>query len=332
MKKVILALAALFILPSATISAQSYLFRSDTSSIFDKGAIVFYDDNNIISSVIKTSITVTDDGYLCTDVDITDNSLTAKLFLPDGRTILNAEPYKEKTDEEAEEEYNKELYPDNGAALFAPAMISKVRQVYHDGEQKNEVTLLYQGFEKSFIFDNNFLISRASDYYQAAIGNNSSYLKPGDAIILNHPFINDPRSITFIYRPVSQEPVFDSSLSNFLPLYTYSAGVKNEVAIYSYGVVTEVGENYLILAEKDGIEQNSKVITFHPDASVYKFNVTEKSKPEADFAAGIFPSYVIEEDIDQNGNITIWRPQEHRTYALVRLYDDIATDILVYEY
>ena len=323
MKKLILAISALLMLTFTTISAQSYIFKADTSSSFKEAAVVFYNGSSI-SSVIKSPVTVTNEGYI---VDIADNSLTVKLFLPDGRVIPKGEPYKE-----IKEEYNKDLYKEDGAALFAPAMVSAVRQIYHDEELKNEVTLLYQGKEQSFIFDYNMQIESASDNYQAAIGNNTSYLKPGDAIILNHAFRNDPQSITFIYRPVSQEPVFDTSLTSFLPLYTYSSGVKNDVAIYSFGIVTDVGKSHLTLTEKDGTARNSKVITFHPDASVYTFNVADRNEPETYFAASIIPSYIDETDIDQNGNITAWQPQESRTYALVRLYDDIATDILLYEY
>ncbi|MBS7299243.1 MAG: hypothetical protein KIG65_09235 [Eubacteriales bacterium] len=331
MKKILLSLILLFIL-STTASAQSYLFKSDSTSKFDEAAVVFYDINNNISSVVKTVVKVTDNGFLCSDIDITDSSLTPKLFLPDGTAALNGEPYEEITDKTEKGEYNKDLYIDDGAALFAPAMVSKVRQIYHDDELKNEVTLLYQGIEQSFIFDSSILISETSDSYQAAIGNDSSYLKPGDAIILNHAFINDPRSITFVHRPSNQEPVFDSTLTNFRPLYTNSTGIRNDVAIYSFGVVTEIGDNYLLLTEKDGMERNSKIITFHPDASLYTFNLEDKNTPTIGFAAGIFPSYIAEEDIDQNGNITTWQPQDNRTYALVRLYEDIATDILVYEY
>lgn len=330
MKKIIYAL---FVFMTLTISAsaESLLFPVDKPLSNTNVAIVFFNNDNTVSSVVTKTAEVHKDGYLVRDIDITDTEVQYKLFFPDGNTILNGKLFEEKTDDNISE-YNKDLYTDDGALLFAPAMVTKVKQVYEDDEVKHELTLLYQGKEQSFIFDSTLKIVSASDNFSFAINNDVSFLRPGDAIILNHAFKNEPRSITFVHRPSATEPVFDSSLVDFKPLYTSSSSTRNDVALYSFGIVTDVGANYLILHENDGTENNSKIISFHPDSSVYVFDAVEKTVPYTYFASGIFPSYIDSADIDQNGNITNWRPSDSRTYALVRLYDDIATDILVYEY
>lgn len=331
MKKLLALLSVLFVLTAVSVSAEDYIFPTDGKYNGGEkiGALVFFNTDGQISSVEKAAFSVTEDGILCENIAASADNASVKLFLSDGKTVLSGENYLGSSD--TSDEYNTALYKDDGAALFAPAMVCDVKQIYDDGDIAYKVTLLYQGSEKSYVFGKDILIASASDKLQDTVGNDVSCLKRGDAIILNHAFKDDIKSITLVYRPENSEPVFDSALTDFKPLYTTSSAVKNEVAVYSFGIVTEVGNNYVLLAEKDGAANHTDIISLHPDTSVYVFDMTEKDKPTITYGAGICPSYIDDSDIDQNGNIS-WRQTDSRAYALVRLYDDIATDILVYEY
>ena len=334
MKKLTTILAVTMLLQSVTASA-AYTFNSDKTDA-KIGAAAVFDENNTLVGVQKVSLTSSGGQLVSEDISLTGG--TVKLFLPDGKTILTGTP-KENPTAPSVPEYNAELYPEEHFALFAPAVVKKVQEVYEHNEPVYKLTLLYQGREVDYTANDELLIDVASDAYPDAVGQNTSYLKAGDVIVLNYLFKDTPKNICLIFRPSKNEPIFGEELSNFLPLYTtsmlvaetWSTNLNSEIS-YRFGVVGEVSDRHITLYEKSGAEIDTADISLHPDASVYSYSMSDKNKTEITGAGGIYETYIPDTAIDGDGNITDWTGTADRVYALVRAIDGAATDIVIYKY
>ncbi len=250
MKKFIIALT-LLMLPTA-VSAALYTFDSDTEA--NMGAVGVFDKDGRLTAVEKTTLSVENGNLITADISVSGEAV--KLFLPDGTIIPNGTIKHEEAP--TPPSYDDTLYKSKRFALTAPALVKKVLVASEDGEDVYKLTLLYQGEEKVLTFDSDLLIASASDRYSDALGKDASYLRSGDVIVLNYMLKDRPDNICLIYRADTTEPIFNSEISSFLPLYTnstslnkvWSTNLKNEVA-YRFGVVSDVTDKSLALTENE---------------------------------------------------------------------------------
>lgn len=335
MKK-IFTFAALALAFTASASAKLYSFPENTD--FTNTYAAVYNKDGELVRVIKAEQS---DGIL----DCGDDAAAVRLISPDARLIPGTE---EITDEptiaptpEAQTKYlyeqwfDKALYEKDTYAQNAPALVKKVRQTLSSaGDTVYEVTLLIGATEQEFVFDEDFIIGKAADAHSDAEGQNASYLKAGDVIILSFPFRDEPRDMCLLYRPTTSEPL---KSGEFLPLYTreglaggvWSVGTAREVG-YSFGIVTKVKNRYFTLCDENGRRIDD--ISFKENAAVYTYDVTDKTSAEISGTGAICESEISSDLIDDNGNILSWEEDCTRIYALVRTIGSVAADIILYEY
>ena len=341
--------AAALLAPTLITSAAAafYSFPGDAGAQFGYAAV--YGADGTLLRVVRAELS---DGTA--EIDTADSE-TVKLILPDA-TILPGEKAPEPTAAPTvspeptaapaptaspsgyryEEWFDKALYEKDAYAQNAPALVKKAQKtVGSDGDIVYNVTLLIGATEQEFVFDEDFKIERASDAYPDAVGQNASYLKAGDVIILSYPFRDEPRDMCLLYRPSAKEPF--SSERDFSPLYTtdglaagvWAVGTAREVG-YSFGIVTKTSSRYFTLA--DGSGKRIDDISFKERAAVYSYDVTDKTSAEIAGTGAITASEIPDGDIDDDGNVLRWADDCNRTYALVRTIGSAAVDIFIYEY
>ncbi len=343
--------AAALLAPTLITSAAAalYSFPGDAGAQYGYAAV--YGADGMLLRVVRAELS---DGTV--EIDTADGE-TVKLILPDA-TILPGEkapepttspeltPSPEPTATPAptaspsgyryEEWFDKALYEKDVYAQNAPALVKKAQKtVGSDGDIVYNVTLLIGATEQEFVFDEDFKIERASDAYPDAVGQNASYLKAGDVIILSYPFRDEPRDMCLLYRPSAKEPL--SSQTDFSPLYTtdglaagvWAVGTAREVG-YSFGIVTKASGRYFTLA--DGSGKRIDDISFKERAAVYSYDATDKTSAEIAGTGAITASEIPDGDIDDDGNVLRWADDCSRTYALVRTIGSAAVDIFIYEY
>lgn len=343
--------AAALLAPTLITSAAAalYSFPGDAGAQYGYAAV--YGADGTLLRVVRAELS---DGTA--EIDTADGE-TVKLILPDA-TILPGEkapepttspeltPSPEPTATPAptaspsgyryEEWFDKALYEKDVYAQNAPALVKKAQKtVGSDGDIVYNVTLLIGATEQEFVFDEDFKIERASDAYPDAVGQNASYLKAGDVIILSYPFRDEPRDMCLLYRPSAKEPL--SSETDFSLLYTtdglaagvWAVGTAREVG-YSFGIVTKASGRYFTLANGNGKRIDD--ISFKERAAVYSYDVTDKTSAEIAGTGAITASEIPDGDIDDDGNVLRWADDCSRTYALVRTIGSTAVDIFIYEY
>lgn len=350
MKKIIpistLALAAVITAGAAGNSVYKFEI-SDTAGEY--GFVAAYDENGRLCGAQKTALTVSQDGLLSDSLDFDDAS-RVRLFLADGSDAVDGQPYVSieatptPTAEPVPADNYPSIYTSEAYAYSAPAMIKSIKTGYEDGEMVYHLTLLFWGEEKEFTFGSDFTIEAASDEYSDAVGQNASYLKNGDVILLGYAFKTHQNDMCLLYRPKKSEPV---SHESFLPLYTTSitdengnvtgnlAGGKWRTSInkeigYSFGVVTRSENKYFTLTQADGLESRSEEITITSDTIVYGYDVSNTKSADVIGVGGIYQSDISPESVDDNGNIT-WNEEDSRCYALVRTINGVAADVMFFD-
>lgn len=360
MKKLIVAVAAIL---SIAVGAQAatYSFEGYKED-FSMGCVGGYDAEGNLIEVRKTKLNKSADALITEDLDFSDAVVRVRLYVPgvnpisDG-VLLNTpapettpvpdvtpkpettpKPTVEPSDDvglpPTVDEQFPEVYKTEAFAYAAPAMVKKVVTAYQDGDIVYKTTLLFWGSEREFTFDSDFLIEQASDNYSDAIGQNASYLKAGDIILLGYPFKTEPRDMCLLYRPDSDPIDYDE----FTPLFTTEglAGGKwpvsqNAEAGYLFGVINRVDNRYISLLQKDGLADNELFVPILSDTIVYSYDVSDTKSAEVDSTGSIFPSQISDEDLDEDGNVIQWNPDYSRSYALVRVIDGAAADIMLFE-
>lgn len=335
MKK-ILAFTAFALAFASNASAKLYSFPENTD--FTNAYAAVYNRDGELIRVIKAEPS---DGLL----DCGDDAAAVRLISPDALLIPGTE---EIADEPAatpapdsqtkylyEQWFDKSLYEKDAYAQNAPALVKKVRQTLNSaGDTVYEVTLLIGSTQQEFVFDEDFIIGKAADAHPDAEGQNASYLKAGDVIILSFPFRDEPRDMCLLYRPTTSEPLKNGE---FLPLYTreglaggvWQVGTAREVG-YSFGIVTKVKNRSFTLCDESG--KHIEDISFKQNAAVYTYDVTDKISADIAGTGAIAASEISDDLIDDDGNVLNWEDDCTRIYALVRTIGSVATDIILYEY
>ncbi len=357
MNKRIIALA----LAAATIAMSTAAFaqKIDMGSRADvkRAILMCYDENDVL---VYSKLHKDTDGTVI-DVPSQYDNTKKKIYYVDTKELVeaeNAEPEPTQTPAATEEPQSDENpaatakpqtestpYEKEVDGIYAPAIVTEVESDENkDGEGIYAVTLFYHGKEMKIDIDEDLKISTAPDAYSYMKGQTMESLEKGDVICMTASIAGDEiRTVDFIFRPTAEDIITGDADygENFEKLYASGGKVAEKWSYmkygekpskdkyqYAFGVVGRMNNNTLTLLNKNGVTDEALEIDVNELANVYICDVSGKEyEVEAgsgnDITASIPSKYMSDDKIDLNGDYSY-------NYALVRLVDDTATDVVLY--
>lgn len=225
-------------------------------------------------------------------------------------------------------------------AVSAFAVVENVSYtVNENSEECCAIACLYQGQEITVTVAEDTKIKSAPDAFSNLEGETAVSLKTGDVIYFaTNPSRTKVTGMYLIYRPtdVFAEDSFykcfsDSGKAGGLwSVVQYGAKAPSDRYSYAFGVVAQKYDNTLVLYSHSGLYDDAVEIDYTADTITYTCDMEGKPVFEISKAAGIKKSKISKSGIDEDDNITY---SDDYTYslALVRLVDDTASDIVVYQ-
>lgn len=271
------------------------------------------------------------DGYEAIKLyDLGVNSYDVELITATAAPEITQEP--EPTLHPA---YEKEV-----DAVSAFAVVEKVATTINaNNEECYAITCLYQGQKITVEVAEDTQIKSAPDAFSYLEGEAAVSLKTGDVIYIETNVSQTKiRGLYLIYRPAN---VFEGgSFYNYFTdsnkagglwsVVPYGAKAPSDRYTYAFGVVAEKYDDTLVLYSHSGLSDDAIDIDITSDTVTYLCDM--EGKPELEIArpSGIKKSKISKAGIDEDDNITY---SDDYTYslALVRLVDDTAADIVVYQ-
>ncbi len=259
---------------------------------------------------------------------------------PSASPEATASPAPERTP--VPEAYEREL-----DAIHAPAVVMGISQTQIDGEYYDTLRMLYQGSEVTVSIRDQVTIVSAPDASEYLVGQGTDALREGDVIHLTADLQGRVRSIEFIYRPDFQNYVvsggdYGTDFSKLISdsgvvanqsgcsVASYSRGTSGSGTQYAFGVPVDVRGNVLTMANEDGTAMDVYV---NSKAMVYTVRNSSRGD-NVEFAGNgcnaVDRTYVPDSAFDENGNISSWSDIDVTSYALVRIVNGTATDIVVF--
>ena len=245
------------------------------------------------------------------------------------KAISDTENTSEKTSEIPKEttEPTKKSYPEvyekSSDATHAPALVERVETTSLDGEIYYRLTMLYQGEDVQTDVGDWVEIETAPAICSSVKDKNASALRPGDVIHFACNMQGQIKSINLIYRPEFIDYIAeDISLSKVV-----GADNRNQ---YYFGVPVETKKGYMLLADALG---NTHEIDLDTKTFVYTVSGSRKNiwyELTGVGYAAVTKTYIPRSSFDDNGKVTSWNDVEDKTYALVRVASDKATEVFVF--
>lgn len=240
-----------------------------------------------------------------------------------------------------------EVYPKALDAVNAPAVVKDVSETVIDGETYYAVDMFYQGEEIQVNIRDWITIESSSDASSYLVGSNASALRDGDVIHFTTDLQGRVKSIEFIYRPDFENYVMSDNNygNNFEELISDNGYVGNRTdwgvakypsgsssrESYAFGVPVDRQGNTLVLANKSGqlmyIDVDERAMVYTVDGS----SRGDLSEFTGNGISSVARTFVYDENYDEDKeSIVSWDDVSDITYALVRIIDDTAVDIVVF--
>lgn len=226
-------------------------------------------------------------------------------------------------------------YPNELEQRLAPGVVKKVETAAYDGGDIYKLSLLIQGVETAVGVETDVVIEKAPSAYSETAGMDALALKKGDVVYLRTDLSGKiVKGIELIYRP---SRLLKGS-SGFGEFFTGgSLAHKAEFGerfpserTYALGVITDKGNNVLTLYPGDGSGENLMEIEYTDDTITYIYDLASKEDPYIASSGAISKSSIPNRAYDDDENITYSDEYEY-CFALVRLVERTAVDIVVYE-
>ena len=231
-------------------------------------------------------------------------------------------------------------------AIYAPAVVKEVETTTKDGEDMYAVTLLAQGKEIKTLIENDVTFETSSEAYSFMKGKDAGNLEEGDVISLTSNVAGTRiNHMYFIYRPQDEDIITGSqdfgtdfeklitengsSVANQWKLMKYGEKASSDRYQYAFGLIGKVGSNSLTLINKSGSTDNVSEVDTKKDTIVYTCDVSNKNEVEI-ASVGDITSTIPKSTFDKDNTIDFTNDYSYN-YALVRVVDGTATDIVVYE-
>lgn len=284
-------------------------------------------------------VSVTDDVQptLAPSVTVAPTTKPSATEKPSATAAPTTKPSTDKT---------PSIYEKEVDAVYAPAVVKEVETTTKDGEDMYAVTLLVQGREVKTLIENDVTFETSSTAYSFMKGKDAGSLEEGDVICLTAN-VSGTRinHIYFIYRPQDEDIITSSedfgtnfenlitengsSVANQWKLMKYGEKASSDRYQYAFGLVGKVGSNSLTLINKSGSTDKVIEVDTSKDTMVYTCDVSNKNEVEI-ASVGDITSTIPKSTFDKDETIDFTNDYSYN-YALVRVVDGTATDIVVYE-
>ncbi len=281
-------------------------------------------------------ISVSDDVQPTATPSVTPTATPSATEKPSATTVPTTKP---STD-------TPSIYEKVTDAIYAPAVVKDVELTTKDGEDMYAVTLFSKGKEVKALIENDLTFETSSETYSFMKGKNASSLEEGDVICLTANVAGTRiNHIYFIYRPQDEDIITGSqdfgtdfeklitengsSVANQWKLMKYGEKASSDRYQYAFGLIGKVGSNSLTLINKSGSTDNVIEVDTKKDTIVYTCDVSNKNEVEI-ASVGDITSTIPKSTFDKDNTIDFTNDYSYN-YALVRVVDGTATDIVVYE-
>lgn len=350
MKKIISLVLAL----SAAAGCMAFAAPMQTES---KTVLMCYDDNGslVYSKMYKAS------EEILSGLPEQYKDTKKKLYLTDTNEIKDfnetpAETAKPQVTEtptvrplptKAPQSDTPSIYEKEADTLAAPAVVKNVEvRSNSNNEDVYGLTLLYLGSEITIEVAADTAFDTAPEEYAYMKGKTMGSLEEGDVIVLTSNITGTRiTGANFIYRPQSEDiATSDNDFgTNFEKLISengtsvagkwqimgYGAKPSKDRYQYAFGIVGKKSNGTLTLINKSGDEDLGIEIDIEKDTIVYLCDTAAKNEVRigdtAEITTTISPSAW-----DKTGSITLGDDYSYN-YALVRVVNGTATEIVVYE-
>ena len=269
-------------------------------------------------------VSVSDDVQPTATPSVTPTATPSATEKPSATTVPTTKP---STD-------TPSIYEKVTDAIYAPAVVKEVETTTKDGEDMYAVTLLAQGKEIKTLIENDVTFETSSEAYSFMKGKDAGNLEEGDVISLTSNVAGTRiNHMYFIYRPQDEDIITGSqdfgtdfeklitengsSVANQWKLMKYGEKASSDRYQYAFGLIGKVGSNSLTLINKSGSTDNVIEV--------------DTNKNEVEIASvGDITSTIPKSTFDKDNTIDFTNDYSYN-YALVRVVDGTATDIVVYE-
>lgn len=237
------------------------------------------------------------------------------------------------------------IYEKEADSIYAPALVKDVEtRADSNGEDIYAVTVFYHGKEMTIGIEEDLTISSAPQEYDFMRGKSMDSLQKGDVICMTANIAGDTvRTVDFIFRPTEEDIAtgdadFGESFESLLSanglvadkwsVMKYGSASSSDRYEYAFGIIGKKDENTLTLINKSGDEDTALEIDIQDDTIVYACNVDGKEYDvEITDVNGI--ETTIPKSMFDDGPVDLNDDYSYN-YALVRLVDKTATEVILY--
>ena len=222
------------------------------------------------------------------------------------------------------------VYERNLDALNAPAVIEQVTTTQKDGETYHELKLLYQGVEIIHNVRDWVTIDSAPSWHSDLKGRTAEYLKEGDVIHFVCDLQHRIKSIDLIYRPDFDNYIYSGG--DYGSKYSKLIG-KDGHSSFAFGVPVKTAKGYVLLADVNG---KTTEVDVSQDAFIYTVSASSRHGGRCELrgkgASAITKVHVANSNFDDGENVISWDEVDVNSYALARICNRTATEVIVIEY
>lgn len=349
-------LAMLFVFGTVVSAEDVKTFRTinDTVSFesSERAVISCYDNDG---TLVYSGMYNPENGMINADIPKEYQDMQLRAYIENTDTVFALEkgetplPTQEPTPKPTaapEKTPYPSIYPSQTDALNAFMVCEKVSMTQNeDNEPAYLIEAYYQGEKSEFIINSDVVIESAPENYLYLSGQNASALKKGDVFRITYNLSKTRvKRIDFIYRPDIKTIAYDNTDygDDFESLFSYGGsvgGMKNWTVAtygkrnrskyqYAFGIIVDKTQNTLSLMNKNGKPDEIMEIDIDKNSVVYKCDISEKYTISKSNISGITKTFV-PSAVFNSEKIT-WTKAYDYSYALVRIIDDMATDIVVF--
>jgi hypothetical protein len=167
------------------------------------------------------------------------------------------------------------------------------------------------------------------------VGSDPIVLREGDAVFYRTNLVGDTvKSVELLYRPSSVFPT-----GSFESLFTsgsqaakahFGSKLPSDRYSYAFGIITGKDSGTLTLYSESGKASDALYLDYTKDTVTYIYDMDGKNDPYIGSASEITKSGIPKSAYDDSDNITYSSDYTYN-FALVRMVDKTAADIVVYE-
>lgn len=237
------------------------------------------------------------------------------------------------------------VYGSEANAIYSPSLVNEVQSTIQDGETGYTVKYFFTGEERSIFIPDTITITAACDAYSDVIGKDLSAIEKGDVVYIDKKMNGSVRTVALICRAprnnifltdedygVDMEKYFSQNrrVANAASwkVTEYSNGILKSDNQYAFGLVGRRDGQMLYLMNKSGSIKNALRIPLTDDTIVYSHDVSSRGEQLIEKISAI-TSNISRKEWNEGSDIA-YSNDNAGSYALVRLVDGKATDIIYY--